>query len=269
MPRPIRDPYRIPWGAHFGAPRSGGSRIHEGTDYHAPIGTPIYGTGSNGVVVRKGVNLDPKLGMGYSIRVQYPNGRLTLDGHMQGPSPLAVGASVGSNTVIGRVGLTGNAVIADPPGPHVHHQMWINGKLADPEAFYQIESAGSGGTPIPKRRRRMSTLYTVKKAPGTNDERWAVAGDFGNPWVETQRPSLGKSMVAQYGPAIELDSTAWANVKAGYQADRFDYDRLASALLGSTGAPPVSGLNEAVAQIINAIPSADDNGRAARSHIVK
>src|SRR5690606_38994271 len=63
MPRPIRSAYSIPYGAAFGAMRAGGARRHNGTDYHCPVGTPIYGTADAGRALHIGYNGDPTLGM--------------------------------------------------------------------------------------------------------------------------------------------------------------------------------------------------------------
>ena len=148
MPRPIRAAYTIPAGAQFGAPRANGTRIHQGCDYHCPIGTPIYGTGPGGVVTHIGYNGDPNTGSGHNITVIYPGSRITIDMHMREASPLRVGSTVNEHTILGYVGITGNAVNASPPGSHDHHQLTINGKLVDPEVFYGTTTAGESGTPI-------------------------------------------------------------------------------------------------------------------------
>lgn len=46
---PIRASFTISSGAQFGAPSKGG-RHHQGTDYHCPIGTPLYPTGDGRVL---------------------------------------------------------------------------------------------------------------------------------------------------------------------------------------------------------------------------
>lgn len=148
MPRPIRAAYTIPYGAAFGAIRAGGKRTHQGTDYHAPQGTPIYGTGEGGKVIGIGYNGDAWLGLGHNITIQYPDGK-TLDAHMRSRTPLVIGQAVGPNTLVGYVGLTGNAVNASPPGSHDHHQRWNRfGQLINPEAFYGTSLAGNTPTEI-------------------------------------------------------------------------------------------------------------------------
>lgn len=145
MPRPIRDKFTIPNGAAFGAQRAGGARRHNGTDYHCPVGTPIYGTGEGGRVTHVGANMDRLLGLGHNVTISYPDGT-TLDAHMLARTPLRVGSEVGPNTLVGYVGLTGNAVNASPPGSHLHHERRkTNGLLVNPEAQYGVSSAAGGG----------------------------------------------------------------------------------------------------------------------------
>ena len=149
MPRPIRSPFQIPYGAQYGAPRAGG-RHHQGTDYHCPVGTPIYGTRSGGRVVSNVGESGYGIGFGNYVSILYAGGYMTLDGHLHERSPLATGSFVDERTVVGAVGLSGNSVYADPPGAHNHHQLWVNGVLVDPESYYALETADSGSTLIPE-----------------------------------------------------------------------------------------------------------------------
>ena len=128
--------------------RAGGRRRHQGLDYHCPIGTPIYGTEDGGRVEFIGYNGHPWMGLGHNIRIRYPSG-VTVDAHMSYRSPLSVGDRVGQFTLVGRVGLSGNAINADPPGPHVHHERRDNkGLLVNPATAYGLMLAGGTGTQI-------------------------------------------------------------------------------------------------------------------------
>jgi hypothetical protein len=151
MPHPIRIPWTVRKGwDEFGAPRpnlAGGK--HNGFDYHVPVGTPIYGTGPGGRVTQKGTGAGPN-SFGNNITIAYP-GRVTGDAHMQSPSPLAVGAWVDQNTIVGHVGNTGSAagVVWQGLGQD-HHELRVGGVLTDPISYYGNSStAGGGGTPIP------------------------------------------------------------------------------------------------------------------------
>ncbi len=95
---------------------------HLGTDFAAPIGTPIMAT-ANGVVIKKGYTS----GNGNYIKIKHNATYSTQYLHM---SKFAKGIHVGSvvqqGQVIGYVGMTGHA-----SGPHVCYRFWKNGKQVD------------------------------------------------------------------------------------------------------------------------------------------
>lgn len=151
MPHPIRGVWRTrPGWSEFGAPRPNGAwKTHQGFDYYCPEGTPIYATGA-GTVLRK--RFDPT-GYGHYVDIQRDDGAVTRDAHMQAASPLAEGARVTAQTVVGVVGTTGNAsaIIWYVNGQglrHDHHEVRVNGRVVDPIVFHGSDLAGGGGTPI-------------------------------------------------------------------------------------------------------------------------
>ena len=178
MLRPIRSAFTIPRGAEYGAPREGG-RHHQGTDYHCPLGTPIYATGDGRVVANVG-ETGVGIGFGNYVSIRYVGARVTLDGHLMSRSPLAVGTAVTEDTVVGAVGSTGNAIYASPPGCHDHHQVWIDGILVDPQSFYGPTTAGRGGTLIPTSPSGVDPMsYSIVK-DATSDLQWVVSLVSGN-----------------------------------------------------------------------------------------
>lgn len=186
MPRPIRIKYTIPVGAQFGAPRGNGTRIHQGCDYHCPIGTPIYGTAAGGKVSYIGYNGDPITGSGNNVVIRYPDGRITTDMHLRERTPLHVGSPVDADTIVGYVGITGNAVNADPPGSHDHHQMTLNGKLINPESFYGTETASLDLTKIEEE----DDMTAIRVRAENGSIAWATIGtsffwELPNPAYET------------------------------------------------------------------------------------
>jgi murein DD-endopeptidase MepM/ murein hydrolase activator NlpD len=104
-------------------PILGYSKMHQGVDFAAPPGTPIFAAG-NGTVVEIG----NKGGYGRYIRIRH-NGQLeTAYAHMsrfgQG---LYRGARVNQGEVIGYVGASGRAT-----GPHLHFEVHVDGKPVNP-----------------------------------------------------------------------------------------------------------------------------------------
>ncbi|MEW4923500.1 peptidoglycan DD-metalloendopeptidase family protein [Algibacter sp. 2305UL17-15] len=96
-------------------------RPHKGTDFAAPIGTPIMAT-ANGTVTesrRKGGN-------GKYVKIRHNATYETQYLHMS-KRLVKVGQFVKQGDVIGKVGMTGNT-----GGPHVCYRFWKNGKQVDP-----------------------------------------------------------------------------------------------------------------------------------------
>lgn len=96
-------------------------RPHKGTDFAAPIGTPILAT-ANGTVTesrRKGGN-------GKYVKIKHNGTYSTQYLHMKAQN-VKKGEFVKQGDVIGWVGMTGNT-----GGPHVCYRFWKNGKQVDP-----------------------------------------------------------------------------------------------------------------------------------------
>lgn len=99
-------------------------RNHTGTDYAAPMGTPIHAIG-DGVILSVG----PRGGYGNMIDIRHSNGMVSRYGHMsrfaRGIHP---GTHVKMGETIGFVGMTGWAT-----GPHLHFEIRVNGVAHDPK----------------------------------------------------------------------------------------------------------------------------------------
>jgi murein DD-endopeptidase MepM/ murein hydrolase activator NlpD len=96
-------------------------RPHKGTDFAAPVGTPIRAT-ANGTVTestRKGGN-------GKYVKIRHNATYETQYLHMSRQN-VKKGQFVKQGDVIGWVGMTGNT-----GGPHVCYRFWVNGKQVDP-----------------------------------------------------------------------------------------------------------------------------------------
>lgn len=96
-------------------------RPHYGTDFAAPIGTPIRST-ANGTVVKSAY----KRGNGNYVTVKHNATYSTQYLHMK-KRKVRVGDYVNQGDIIGTVGMTGNT-----SGPHVCYRFWKNGKQVDP-----------------------------------------------------------------------------------------------------------------------------------------
>ncbi|MEG3088579.1 M23 family metallopeptidase [Sphingomonas sp. PB4P5] len=107
-------------------------KMHKGTDFAAPTGTPIFASG-DAIVDFAG----PKGANGNFVRLRHDNGWQTLYLHMNRIWPgIAPGVRVTQGEQIGEVGTTGRST-----GPHLHYEVHIDGQPVNP---LSIET-GSGG----------------------------------------------------------------------------------------------------------------------------
>ena len=100
-------------------PIDGFNKMHRGTDFAAPKGTPIMASG-DGVIIRArwcG-------GGGNCIKIKHNSTYSTVYAHMSKfASGMKVGRRVKQGQVIGYVGSTGKST-----GPHLHYEVIENGK---------------------------------------------------------------------------------------------------------------------------------------------
>lgn len=103
-------------------PVLGFTRAHKGTDFAAPMGTPIKASG-DGVVVFKGVHG----GHGNYLQIKHNATFTTAYAHLSGyAKKLKVGSKVKQGQIVAYVGSTGVST-----GPHLHYEVIRNGQFVD------------------------------------------------------------------------------------------------------------------------------------------
>lgn len=103
-------------------------KFHDGMDFSANIGTPIYATG-NGTVTKAGW----QSGYGKVVVINHGYGYETLYAHMN-DIDVRVGQKVVRGEVIGKVGNTGKST-----GPHLHYEVHVKGKVVNPVNYYFMD----------------------------------------------------------------------------------------------------------------------------------
>jgi murein DD-endopeptidase MepM/ murein hydrolase activator NlpD len=114
-------------------PVLGYTRAHEGVDYGAPTGTPVWAVG-DGQVKQAGWNG----GCGKAVTIHHRNGYDTVYCHLSAIA-VSAGKSVTQKQVIGYVGETGLAT-----GPHLHYAVKRGGVFMNP-----LQLKVPRGEPIP------------------------------------------------------------------------------------------------------------------------
>ncbi|QFS82788.1 Murein DD-endopeptidase MepM [Roseivivax sp. THAF40] len=116
---PLKDPFRFTSG--FG--RRWG-RLHAGTDFAAPHGTPIYST-ADGVVTHAGW----QSGYGRLVKIQHEFGIETRYAH-NSKLHVQVGQRVSRGQKIAAMGNTGRST-----GTHLHYEVRVGGKPVNPMTY--------------------------------------------------------------------------------------------------------------------------------------
>ena len=102
-------------------PLLGYVRAHQGVDYGAPEGTPVWAVG-DGVVTSAGWTG----GCGLAVQIRHKNGFDSMYCHLSKVT-VAAGSRVGQKQVVGRVGSTGLST-----GTHLHYAVRRGGSFVNP-----------------------------------------------------------------------------------------------------------------------------------------
>ena len=100
-------------------PIQGFNKMHTGTDFAAPMGTPIMASGTGTITRAKWCG-----GGGNCIKIKHNSTYETIYAHMKNfAKGIRVGKKVRQGQIIGYVGSTGMST-----GPHLHYEVIVNGK---------------------------------------------------------------------------------------------------------------------------------------------
>lgn len=105
-------------------PFSGKMSFHSGVDISSRLGSPVRAT-ADGVVSHSGWTRNS----GYVVVIEHGCGFSTLYAHNKS-NTVKVGSRVNRSDIIGYVGSTGKST-----GPHVHYEVWQNGKTVDASKY--------------------------------------------------------------------------------------------------------------------------------------
>ena len=100
-------------------PIDGYNKMHKGTDFAAPMGTPIMASGSGVIIRARWCG-----GGGNCIKIKHNSTYETIYAHMKNfARGIKEGIRVKQGQIIGYVGSTGKST-----GPHLHYEVVVNGK---------------------------------------------------------------------------------------------------------------------------------------------
>ena len=140
-----------------GHPILGFVKMHRGTDFAAPTGTPIYAAGDSTVLFA-----GPKGPNGNFVKLRHDNGWETLYLHMNRIWPgIDAGARVAQGQQIGEVGTTGRST-----GPHLHYEVHIAGQAVDPMSIDTGTGRTLSGTAMAAFRKTRDRVDARRAAAG-------------------------------------------------------------------------------------------------------
>ena len=120
--RPATISSALSYSGYYIKPFAGGHKTqglhgykYSAVDYGMPVGTPLYASAAGTVIISKNSGWND--GYGDYVKIQHPNGTVTIYGHMSG-TIVSVGQAVAQGQTIGYSGNTGNST-----GPHLHFEI--------------------------------------------------------------------------------------------------------------------------------------------------
>ncbi len=140
-------------------PILGYSKMHQGVDFAAPRGTPVFAAG-DGVIAQSGRNG----GYGKYVRIRHTSNYHTAYAHLQKfAKGQKSGQRVKQGDIIGYVGSTGRST-----GPHLHYEVLKNGRQVNPTELKLPKGEKLRGADLKafvKERARTDRLRAAGKAP--------------------------------------------------------------------------------------------------------
>ena len=135
-------------------PILGYSAMHQGIDFGAPKGTPIFAAG-NGTIEEMGW----KNGFGNYVKLRHNGTYETAYGHTSRfASGLHKGSKVKQGQVIAYVGSTGNST-----GPHLHFEIIINGQHVNPSTVKTVASDKLGGGDLKAFKAQVASIQKQRR----------------------------------------------------------------------------------------------------------
>jgi len=129
-------------------PILGFNKMHRGTDFAAPMGTPIMASGDGKVIRARWCG-----GGGNCVKIKHNSTYTTVYAHMSKfARGIKEGVKVKQGQIIGYVGSTGMST-----GPHLHYEVIINGKRVNSQTL-KLPS----GKVLRKKERKLFELNKIK-----------------------------------------------------------------------------------------------------------
>ncbi len=178
-------------------------KLHKGTDWAAPVGTPVVAA-FNGTVNFAGDGGT----YGNLVKITDADGSETRYAHLSRfADGLQAGQQIAAGTLIGYVGTTGQST-----GPHLHFELYVGGEAVDPFSAVETATATGGDSAVERLVDQIIRVESGGKADAANPLSTAVGlGQFiESTWLRMMkqyRPDLAGSMSREDLLALRTDPT--------------------------------------------------------------
>ena len=178
-------------------------KLHQGTDWAAPIGTPVVAAFDGRIESAGDAGT-----FGNLIKMLHPGGSETLYAHLSAfAEGLKQGQVVKAGDLIGYIGTTGRST-----GPHLHFELHENGIAVDPLAAGGAIVASGGGSAVDTLVDQIIRVESGGKADAKNPLSSATGlGQFiSSTWLrmmQQYRPDLASTMDKEALLALRNDPT--------------------------------------------------------------
>jgi murein DD-endopeptidase MepM/ murein hydrolase activator NlpD len=170
-------------------PLLGYTRMHQGVDFGAPVGTPVFAAG-DGVITEAGRHG----GYGNWLRIQHASGWDTGYGHLLRYAPgIAAGVHVRQGQLVAFVGSTGLST-----GPHLHYEVYQNGEHVNPIGANVPQGILLTGAELHRFMLARAHIDALVTAAIRRDDGLQLASRMTDPTVLGLRPALSADVA--YGP---------------------------------------------------------------------
>ena len=143
-------------------PILGYNRMHQGIDFGAGTGTPVFAAGDGVVVEARRWG-----GYGNWLRIRHQNGWETGYGHLSRYAKgLHAGERVKQGEVVAYVGSTGAST-----GPHLHYETWFKGKRVNPIGAKVPQGTVLAGGELNRFKAEKAQIYGL--LAGSGDRKFA------------------------------------------------------------------------------------------------
>ena len=179
------------------------AKLHKGTDWAAPIGTPVVAA-FDGTIAKAGDGGT----YGNLITMTHPGGSETRYAHLSAfAEGLKAGQTVSAGQLIGYIGTTGRST-----GPHLHFELYEAGEAVDPLAAGGAVVASGGGSAVDTLVDQIIRVESGGKADAKNPLSSATGlGQFiSSTWLRMMaqyRPDLASTMDKEALLALRNDPT--------------------------------------------------------------